>query len=250
MSATPTTIAAPEGVRAQGHYVDLRFGCTVVVTTPSTRPDLWSRFVDGALRSYEQHDVLSALEYDVIADGRTTSLFFCAVDGSGTMLAGARLQGPYEDADRTHADIEWRTRPDAREKLRHMVAERLVDGVVELKTGWVDRSAARGRHLADMIGFSGPLGCWLLGARYALVTGADHVLGMWQRAGAVVADDVEAAFYPDHRYRTRALWWDLETFRDVADSEHVRRMDAAALQLVHTWTLTDLRGSVKEGVYR
>ncbi|MGB7361788.1 MAG: hypothetical protein WA931_02025 [Rhodococcus sp. (in: high G+C Gram-positive bacteria)] len=233
--ATPSTVLeAPRRAHTYAYYFDALFGCTVVATTPTYRPDLWETFLAGAARNYHHHDVTSALEYDVIRNGVSTSLFFCALDSAGRMLAGARVQGPYTDAGDTHADIEWRTHTGARNVLRAMVNERLHDGVVELKTGWVDTTAPRGYGLADMIGYAGPLGCLLLGARHALVTAADHVVGMWQRSGAVVADDVDPVSYPDHRYRTRALWWDLETVDATADHTHLRRMAEAARQLAGT----------------
>ncbi|MBY6681207.1 hypothetical protein HQ312_09080 [Rhodococcus sp. BP-316] len=238
MSAPSALPFSPVRAHTQGHYVDRHFGCTIIATTPSSRPDLWTRFLKGAHRSYTHHDVLPALEHDTIRDGSTTALFFCALDTSGAMLAGARLQGPYTDARDTHADIEWRHHPIGRMVLRQMVDERLGRGVVELKTGWVESTAARDRHLADVIGYAGPLGCSLLGARYALVTAADHVVRMWQSTGAVTAESVEPAVYPDDRYRTRALWWDLESYRDRADPRHVRRIDDAAAQLAHSWAAT------------
>lgn len=239
MSAMPTGSTVGTRPSDRGYYTDSAFGCTIVATDPSDRPDLWERFLDGARRSYIHHDVFSALDYDVIRDGSTTSLFFCAIDPAGRMLAGARLQGPYSDARQTHADSEWRSHPDGRTRLRRMVNDRLSEGVVELKTGWVDGAAPRTSKLADMIGYAGPLGCLLLDARYALVTAADHVLSMWQDAGAVVALDVEPASYPDDRYRTRALWWDTRSFRDVAAPDHVRRMDNASRQLVRTRAVSE-----------
>lgn len=236
--SSPSTLVSRSGApgNAYGHYYDDSLGCTVVVTTPSSNPALWLRYLAGARRSYAHHDVTVALEYDNIRDGLSTSIFFCALDEGGRMLAGNRVQGPYTDVRQTHADAEWQRTPEGRARLRQIVTGRLDEGVIELKSGWVDRSAPRERRLVDMIAHSGPLSCSLLGVRYALSTAADHAIPMWQRTGAVVSSDVEPTPYPDDRYRTKAMWWDLETYRETATSEHVHRIDLASEQLATTWS--------------
>ncbi|MBM7415239.1 MULTISPECIES: hypothetical protein [Nocardiaceae] len=236
MTAPPLSTTHTRPTHAFGYYDDPVFECTVVATSPTSRPDLWHRYLEGARISYERHDVSVALEYDTIRDGRNTTIFLCALDASGRMLAGIRVQGPYEHARQTHADLEWRRNPLARTVLRDAVTERLREGVIELKSGWVDRAAPRDRRLVDMIAHAGPLACSLLGVRFALSTAADHAVSMWQKSGAVVADTIDPTPYPDDRYSTRALWWDLHTFRETAHAHHARRIDDAAAQLVHTWS--------------
>ncbi|MBY6367284.1 hypothetical protein [Rhodococcoides corynebacterioides] len=227
--------------RPFGYYVDDVFGCAVTVGTPRVDPLLWQRFLEGARASYTRHGVAAALEFDRIADGRSTTLFFCAVDEAGRVLAGARVQGPYDRPDETHADEEWRTLPAGRAVLRRLVAARLPDGVAELKTGWVDPTVPRERRLADMIGFAGPLAATVLGVRHTLVTAGDHALALWEHAGAVVADEVPPTPYPTARYRTRPLFWDLETFADRALPGHRRRIEQAADHLRRTATRSPAR---------
>ncbi|AMY18497.1 MULTISPECIES: hypothetical protein [Nocardiaceae] len=223
-----SAVLAPRSDRPFGYYVDRIFGYVVTVGTPRSDPSLWRRFLDGARASYARHGVDAALEFDRIADGRSTTLFFCALDDAGHPVAGARVQGPYERPDQTHADQEWIPVPAGRAALRELVAARLTDGVVELKTGWVDPAVPRDRRLADMIGFSGPLAGTVLGVRHTLVTAGDHALGLWEHAGAVLVDEVPPTPYPDARYRTRALFWDRTTYADRALPDHRRRIAVAS----------------------
>ncbi len=224
LSAAPT----PRPDHPFGYYLDRVFGYVVTVSTPRVDPSLWRRYLDGARASYARHGVDAALEFDRIADGRSTTVFFCALDDAGEPVAGARVQGPYERPDQTHADQEWTPVPAGRAALRGMVAARLADGVVELKTGWVDPSVPRERRLADMIGFSGPLAGAVLGVRHTLVTAGDHALALWEHAGAVVVDEVPPTPYPDARYRTRALFWDRTTYAARALPDHRRRIEVAS----------------------
>jgi hypothetical protein len=205
--------SVPPGTR----YYDTQLQCTVLATTPTVSPGLWNEFLDGALRSYTRHGVQDALEYDEIVDGVSTSLFFVAIDSEGDLRGGLRVQGPYTRSDQTHADIEWSSDEAGRSALRAMVADRIPDGVVEMKSVWSDPDAPRTGRPGYLGAVGASLAAAALGARFTLATSAEHAVGPYLDSGAVIAAHIDAVPYPDDRYRTRALWWDRATVRSIAD---------------------------------
>ena len=201
----------------QPGFFDSRSQCRVVVATPAGDPGLWNAFLAGAYRNYEAYGVLDALEYDRIKDGSTTSLFFVVLTRTGEMVGGARCQGPYVFAKQAHAVEEWDGCEGQDEVLRS-VQERLGEGVVECKTGWVAADVKNRGAISDVISRCMLHATALWNVRYALGTGADHVLPLWRKSGGVPVDDIPAAAYPTDRYRTKLVWWDRYTFAD--DAEH------------------------------
>ena len=198
-------------------FFDTRSQCRVLVATPVGNPDLWSAYLAGAHRNYEAYGVLDALEYDRIKDGSTTSLFFAVVTRSGEMVGGARCQGPYVFAHQAHAVEEW-DGCEGQDAVVRSIQEHLAEGVVECKTGWVAADAKNRGAISDVISRCMLHATALWNVRYALGTGADHVLPLWRKSGGVPDDDIPAAAYPTERYRTKLVWWDRYTFAD--DAEH------------------------------
>src|ERR1700712_5322390 len=118
-------------------YEDPSSGCSFVVATPAQQPGLWLAYLDGARRSYRKHGVEGVLEYDQVVDGSDTALFFVALDDRGAVVGGMRVQGAYLEVDQAHAIAEWAGR-EGTDELRSEIAARIADGVIEMKTGWVD----------------------------------------------------------------------------------------------------------------
>lgn len=205
-------------------YLDHRSQCRIVATTPEKNPVLWDQFLDGAQESYTRHGVTAALEISAIRDGHTTRLFFAALDHSGTILGGVRVQGPYSSVDQAHALVEFDEHPHGRRHVHAMLDERIDHGVVELKSAWVAPNAPRGRAITAMIAESPAYSTALLGARYALATAASHVRAAWLETGAVIATQIEPIPYPDERYRTEVFWWDRKTLAFEAELATWRRM--------------------------
>ena len=92
--------------------------------------------------SYRQHGVESAVDYDHVRDGASTSLFVAAVESDGRVVGGFRVQGPYTRVDQAYALREWAGREGTTE-LRRQIGRRLSEGVIEVKAVWVDRDADR-----------------------------------------------------------------------------------------------------------
>lgn len=193
-----------------GCYEEARSGCLFVYATPAEQPDLWAQFLDGARENYARHDVLSALEYDRIRDGSTTSMFTVALDSSGQVVGGVRTQGPYASPSQSHAVVEWAGHP-GEALVWGDIEDRLPAGVIESKSGWVSsRSPARAAlssALARVVLHS----IRLANVRYALGTAPQHALRMWESTGCRVSSMIPAVPYPDDRYQTVVLWWDIMT---------------------------------------
>ncbi|GAB0107632.1 hypothetical protein JMUB6875_66280 [Nocardia sp. JMUB6875] len=196
-------------------YRDERSGCTFLICTPRSHPELWRQFMAGALRSYRRFDVEDALAYDAAIDGRSTTVFVTAFDESGQMLGGTRIQGPYRHVDESHAVTEWAGRA-GEPAIRKLIADRIPEGLVEFKSAWVEHDSEHRIAVREGLARSAIHVPRLLGARYALSTAADSVAESWRVSGGSVVWWVPAVPYPNDRYRTVALLWDTHTFRKHA----------------------------------
>ncbi|MGY4099772.1 hypothetical protein ACW2Q0_09465 [Nocardia sp. R16R-3T] len=196
-------------------FRDMYSGYVFHVATPQAHPDLWRRYLCGALQVYRHYGVDHVLEYDSVVDGRSTSLFFAAVDPSGAVVAGLRAQGPYRMADEVQALRAWAGRPGA-DGLRTMVADRIPEGVVEVKAVWVARAVEHRAALAAAVSRCVVHAARLLDARFGFVTTATRNITLYRSSGGYVADRTPSVPYPDDRYRTVPMWWDIQTYRTLA----------------------------------
>ncbi|MEV0030473.1 hypothetical protein [Nocardia sp. NPDC050793] len=197
-------------------FRDMHSGYVFHVAPPGAHPDLWRRYLRGALRVYRHYEVEPALEYEKVSDGRSTSLFFAAVDPSGEVVAGLRAQGPYLLEDEVHGLGAWAGRP-GEAHLRAMIADRIHQGIVEVKAVWVTRDGIAHRaQLGAAISRCVVHAAWLLGARFGFVTAAAHTARLYESSGGRIAVGVPAVPYPDDRYRTVPFWWDTHACRTSA----------------------------------
>jgi hypothetical protein len=215
-------------------FRDAHSGYVFHVATPEAHPDLWRRYLRGALRVYRHYGVDHAIEYDKVQNGSSTALFFVAVDASGVVVAGLRAQGPYPAVEDVHALGAWAGQP-GEAALRAMVAERIPEGVVEVKAVWVARHAERRSALAAAISRCVVHAASLLGARFGFVTTASHGLELYRSSGGRVVDRIPSVPYPDDRYRTVPVWWDTHTNRSVATKLQTTliALERAALETWH-----------------
>jgi hypothetical protein len=217
-------------------WFDSDTNCTLVVSTPSADPALWTAFVDGAARSYHKHEIECALDMDSLLDEANTQLFHVVVNDEGSIMGGIRAKGPLDSADESHAIIEWNDRPGLR-TVRKMLTDRLPFGVVEMKTAWMTDDPGRSRALGNTLARTPFTTMALLDAQFVVATAGSHVLNRWRTSGGVVATKIPATPYPDDRYRTKMMWWDRSTFTNSADPEQVSKvfneMAILARQLDH-----------------
>ena len=225
----PSSFSAQSG-DAIAIYYDPVTGCEFVVARPAQQPLLWLAYLDGAHASYRKHGVEKVLEYDRIRDGSSTALFFAALQPDGQVAGGMRVQGPYESADQAHAVEEWAAFGDDAD-VRREISERIPAGVIEMKTGWVSDTAWRRTELTAGLARLFVHSINLLGVRYAFGTVATHAVKRWQTTGGVVSANVAPVPYPDDRYRTVLMWWDRETFADLAAIEQLPAIMDESAQL-------------------
>ncbi|MET3804071.1 hypothetical protein ABIB25_001057 [Nakamurella sp. UYEF19] len=219
----------PSG-RFVAQYRDLSSGHLFVVARPADAPDLWTTYLDGAMASYAAHGVESVLEYESVVDGHSTALFFAAIDPAGRVAGGMRVQGRYSAADEAHALVEWAGRPGT-EQLRGEIEVRLADGVIEMKTGWVDDHAPKRHDLTNGLARIFVHAMELMGVRHAMGTVAQHAVPRWRTTGGVVSPGVVAVAYPTPDYQTVLMWWDRETFADLAVPEQLPLIMSERAQL-------------------
>ena len=226
---------------ADGGYLDPRSGRLIAFGRPASHPELWIRYLDGARATYRRHAVESALDYDRVRDGTSTALFVAALELDGQVVGGLRAQGPYTYVEQAAAIEEWDGRNGV-EELRRQIAERLDDGVIEIKAVWVDRDAARHHEITDAIARVIPHSLVLMDVRYAFCTAAAHAIPRWQSTGGVVSADVAAVAYPDERYRTSLIWWDRESVFELIADDQIPALARESSQLP-SWLATELAGS-------
>jgi len=211
-----------------GEFHDRISGRLIVVARPAAQPDLWAAYLEGAQRSYRQHGVESAVDYDQVCDGASTTLFVAAVETDGRVVGGLRVQGPYSRVDQACALREWAGREGTNE-MRRQLDRRLSAGVVEVKAVWVDRDASRHDALTAVLARSFVHVLTLLNVRYAFCTAASHAVHRWESSGGVVSTEVAPVAYPDERYRTWLMWWDGQ---QVAELMANHQLQAVVLELV------------------
>ncbi len=168
--------------------------------------------------------MLSALEYDRIRDGSTTTMFIAALDASGHVVGGMRAQGRYTSPRESHAVSEWAGQP-GEALLWGDIEDRLPAGVIEMKSGWVSEDFPARAELSSALARVVLHSMRLLDVRYALCTVAQHAVRRWETTGARVSSMVPSVPYPDARYQTVPMWWDAQTAPLLATPQHRPAME-------------------------
>jgi hypothetical protein len=227
MEAARLTRPAIDGPWSDGgsRWRDQATGCWISASTPEADPELWNQYLEGALRSYRRHDLEWVLDVDAVREGTDTTLFFAAIDPKGRVVGGTRVVGPLRAPEESHALEEWNGNP-GRTVLRHMIANRLPFGVVEVKSAWANSDEYGGRALSRVLARTALPMMTLLGVQFVMATAAAHVLEQWRSSGGVVAARIPAAAYPNENYRTKVMWWDRRTIATHAEPEQFKLMCA------------------------
>jgi hypothetical protein len=223
---TTRTLHMPESTR----WHDADSNCTIVVSQPQAEPALWDEYLSGAQRSYHKHGVDAALDWDEIADGSDTALFFAAVGPSGKVVGGVRAKEPYRSADQSHAVVEWANQP-GQATVRKMINDRIPFGLSEMKTAWVSDDPSQGRSLTTTLARTAMHTMAALDIQFIMATAAAHVLDRWRSSGGVVVSRIPATPYPDERYRTKIMFWDRRTYANHAQPNQVAKVLAEAAYL-------------------
>jgi hypothetical protein len=83
-----------------------------------------------------------------------------------------------------------------------------LDGVVDLEGVWVRRDAPERSVVTTVVRRMPRDGAALLGVRWCVAAAAEHSLPLWRAGGGEVLD-LPAVPYPDERYATRLVLWDV-----------------------------------------
>ncbi len=231
MAVEPIAVVPAEGPGdGMLQFRDTQSGCRFLAGTPRAHPILWRECMDGALRVYQRYGSEDALEYDTVIEGHSTSMFFVALDPNGKAVAGVRAEGPHKHVDEVHAVADWAGLP-GEAAFRKLVADQIPEGVIETKAGWTAREAEHRSELAAGVARAIVHCMVLLGVRYGVGVSPEHALERYRSSGARAPWWIPAASYPDDRYRTVPVWWDLRTYRSVASVSQVRLIDAELAEL-------------------
>ncbi|GAB2504451.1 hypothetical protein [Nocardia heshunensis] len=206
-------------------FREAQTGYAILVGPPDADPGLWRQYMDGALEAYRRFDSEDALDYDAVIDGRSTSLFFVALDPDGRVVAGVRAEGPHKHVDEMRAVASWTGR-EGGPSFRRLVADQIPYGVIECKAGWAARDSEHRHALADWMARACVHAAVLLGVRYVSSHAPEHALRLYRSSGAKVAWWIPPSSYPDERYRTFAVWWDMETCDSIATESQARLLAA------------------------
>lgn len=200
-------------------YFEERSGCDVLFGTPSELPELWRQYVDGALNVYQHYGVEVVLDFESIADGQSTAGFFAVIDSEATMVAGMRAHGPHLTADEIAGFQPWVGTPDEA-ALRSELVERIPLGVIETKGAWSSRALPRRPGIGALLARAIPHAAWLLDARYVFGASPLHCLDLYDATGARQPPGVSPVAYPDERYVTVPVWWDLDDLSTAKPDQH------------------------------
>ncbi len=189
-------------------YHDSVTGYAVEIGAPADRPALWRQYVEGALRVYRHYGVEAALDHTAMRNGVSTTVFLAVVDAGGTVVGGLRAEGPHAFVDDVDGLRPWVAAP-GESALRSEIAQRVPDGMVEIKAVWSDRIDPRRADLGALLARGIVHVARHLDARHALVTTAIRGVERYASSGARRLVDVPGVVYPDDRYVTVPMAWDL-----------------------------------------
>ena len=236
MTAAPLNTLNVDGFRLREPITwrDDDIDCTLVISQPSTDPDLWAQYSVGAHRSYSKHGVECALDSDALRSGGDTLVYFAVIDDAGQMVAGVRGIGPLQSAEDSHAVVEWAGQP-GQQAVRSMINDRVPFGVLEMKSAWVTDEGDQDRCLTAALARTAGHVTALLDVQFCMATAAAYVLNRWRSTGCVVAS-IPAAPYPSERYQTKMMWFDRRDFVNHAtEPQQVAKMRTETAYLVEEY---------------
>jgi molybdopterin/thiamine biosynthesis adenylyltransferase len=195
-------------------FVDAKSGARIELHHPLQRPDRWLAYLDGAESCYRTHDISRILGRPELEDGKTTSLFFVAVDDADRVVAGVRCHGPLEAVSDAQVlrELEGHARLDI---VRDLLADRLASGIVEMKGAWVDPDFDR-PGLSNALARCGVHAMNWFGARFFICSCATRTAPRWETTGGRRLEGFDPIAYPDDRYQTVMLWWDRDRIARLA----------------------------------
>ncbi|MBC7300756.1 MAG: hypothetical protein H5T78_07365 [Nocardia sp.] len=157
---------------------------------------------------YRHYGVESALDYTSMRDGESTAMFLAVVDAQGAVVGGLRAQGPHALVDEVDGLGPW-IGTEGEAALRSEIARCIADGIVEVKAVWSDRTDPRRSEIGALLARGIVHVARQLEARHAFVTTAIRGVERYESSGARQLTGIPGVVYPDERYVTVPLAWDL-----------------------------------------
>jgi hypothetical protein len=220
---TPTSVRVPSALAS---YREPISGARFLVTRPEDSPSLWAQYLDGLERTYKSFGVESALDLGAIFHGRALPVFAVALGPDGNVVAGVRAHGPLQAAAEAHALLEFASAPTGQSTVRRFIEERVPAGIAELKGGWVDDQAENRRELSNALARSFLHIMGAMGVQFGFCTAAVHAANRWSTVGGRPIDGLTPVAYPDERYQTTLMWWDVTTFDRFCEADQLARIRA------------------------
>jgi molybdopterin/thiamine biosynthesis adenylyltransferase len=196
---------------------------------PQERPDLWSKYLDGAESRYRKHGLAPIFDRPSLESGNGVSLFWVGFDDSGRLVAGMRFHGPLDSAAGSGALEELSTSPEIGDLTRYV--ERFIPyGVVEMKGGWGIRKGVGLHGLIRTFGRCLAQTFTILGSELALISMSDRMQGSASKSGGRMLG-TEGAPYPSERFRTILMAFRRTRVALLSEVEDARLVRAEAVEL-------------------
>jgi molybdopterin/thiamine biosynthesis adenylyltransferase len=223
-----TSMSGPS-IRFGAGFHDPTTGLRFEVHHPQERPDLWSRYLDGAEVRYRKHGLDPILNRTALESGTGVSLFWVGFDELGRIVAGMRFHGPLDSVASSSALEEMATSPEIGKLTRYV--ERFIPyGVVEMKGGWGIRKGVGLHGLINTFGRCLAQTFAILGAEIAVISASDRMKGSAIQSGGRMLGTESAAF-PSERFRTILVAFRRSRVAMLAQSEHARLVRCEAVEL-------------------
>jgi molybdopterin/thiamine biosynthesis adenylyltransferase len=224
----PTSMSGPS-VRFGAGFDDRLTGLRFEVHHPQERPDLWSKYLDGAESRYRKHGLAPIFDRQALETGAGVSLFWVGFDEVGRLVAGTRFHGPLDSAAGSGALEEMATSPEIDDLTRYV--ERFIPyGVVEMKGGWGIRKGAGLHDLPRTFARCLTQTFSILGSELALISLSDRLQRPAARNGGRMLG-TESAPYPSERFRTILMVFRRTRVASLSEAEDARLVRTEAVEL-------------------
>ncbi|WP_129666474.1 hypothetical protein [Phytoactinopolyspora endophytica] len=192
-------------------FRDISSGARIGFYRPADRHDLWEAYVAGAARSYRKYGAENALRLPPTTPSSMAPIFAVVKGSDEEVIGGWYANGPLRAVSEAFAPGEFAADPISATLIAEWIAQVVPQGVFEFKGVWVDSSAPLKPALADLLARSFFHAMHLLDVRYAFCTAALHAAPRWMSSGGRPLAGIPPTAYPDERYLTSFLHWDVKS---------------------------------------
>lgn len=193
--------------------VDERSGLRATGHSPALAEAPWRDYLDGASARYRVHGFEHVLGRPAL--DRDGCALFWSLHEDERLVGGVRAHGPHDQPEAYAAVHEMRESPSIQD-LHAAISRGIPEGVVEIKGAWTSTDSGGAREIARLIARLAVHSARWLRCRFALCTSDRRIARAWRSSGARVISKVSPVPFPDKRFSTVPLWWDLSDMAHVA----------------------------------